>query len=111
MIQIKLKDDGTYELKMDSETIEEFIEKHISHKKKLEMCYNEFGHKPKAFMEFAKHCLKESKNNSKFFSEIANEKTILAEIAGESYKKVSDDYDNSRRFWQEVIELIKKYEG
>lgn len=111
MIQIKLKDDGKYEMKMDSETTEEFIEKHVSHKQLLEMCYEEFGHDLKSFLEFAKHCRKKAKENSKFFSDISGEDTILAKIAGESYKKVSDNYDNSRRFWQEVIELIKKYES
>ena len=111
MIQIKLKDNEKYEIKMDSGTIEEFIEKHISHKKKLEMCYEEFGHKPKAFMEFAKHCRKKAKENSKFFSDISGEDTILAKIAGESYKNVSKDYDTKYKFWKEVIELIKKYEG
>lgn len=111
MIQIKLTDDGKYEMKMDSETTEEFIEEHISHKQLLEMCYEEFGHDLKSFLEFARHCRKKAKENSKFFSDISGEDTILAKIAGESYKNVSKDYNTKNKFWQEVIELIKKYEG
>lgn len=111
MIQIKLTDDGKYELKMDSDTTDEFIEKHISHKKKLEICYEEFGHNLKSFLEFAKHCRKKVKENSKFFSDISDEDTILAKIAGESYKNVSKDYDTKEKFWKEVIELIKKTKG